>query len=342
MITSIRGKLLGAFVLVLTLSFAAAGAAFGISDSTVMEVAPFIDKGVTYDTVRSIAETFGIYVYWDQEGQAVTLIRGANQVKMTVGETELAIVTPEGEETLAIDTPPVIKEGRVFLPTRLWAESFGLSVQWQAEDGSVTVSEGAKALTFTPGSRELALTGGHFLKLYHQEGILSFFYPRSGEVDVVWEGYAEVLLTVEDEDYLIVAVNAGAGRADPVNYTMEEFDRLIYENASMANGSVRKLPDTYFGVPAYRIAGKAESVPQAGVVFLIDGYLCGITVEVKRTPIPEEHQHSDPDIVTDTEPDEDLEEEPEEIDPDMLASELVVVNALLDEIMASFKAYKAI
>ena len=332
------GKLLWVLGFTLILTFCAAGAALGVGAVMEMDVAPFVENDITYDAVRPIAETFGIYVDWNQDEQKVALSRGAYQLMMTVGATELTRITPEGEDTLSVDTPPVLKDNRVFLPTRLWAELFGLQVEWRPEDGSVTVSEGGKAVRLVPGSKGLSLSGGHFLTLYSQDESLSFYYPQSGVVDVVWEGYAEILLAVDDVDYIIVAVNAGAGRSDPVNYTMEEFDRLIYANASAAHGNVRRLPETYFGSPAYRIAGKAEDIPQAGVVFLKNGYLCGLTVEAKKDFGPDAFQQGMLDIVSEDADRESRSDTPVEIDESALEAELAVVNALLDEIIASFVA----
>ena len=338
-------KPLWILVLVPALLLIAAGAAYGADATAIMDAAPFIEKGVTYDTVRPIAETFGIYIDWDQEGQKVTLTRGARQVIMAVGDANLVLATPEGEEeVLAVDTPPVLIGGRVFLPTRLWAETFGLKVEWEPEDGRVTVSEGKKALTFAPGSKEFTLTGGHFLKVYDQDESLRFYYPETGQPDICWEGYAEVILNIEGDDYVISAINAGAGRSDPVRYSVEEIDKLIIRNAEIDQLSAQKLPDVYYGAPAYRISGIVSGISQAGVIFLKDSLLCGLTVEVMRS--------SDIEVIQGNELDEilsvgmegtlihDLDDLPESelvrYDREKLESQLAIVNSLLDEIMASF------
>ena len=332
-------RLLWTLILILALTFVAAGAVYGADAVMIVDVAPFIENGLTFDTVRPIAETFGIYVSWDQAEQKVTLMRGAYRVVFTVGASELTRITPEGEKTAPIDTPPLLKDGRVFIPTRLWAEVFGLQVEWNEENRSVTVSEGIKALNFTPGQKEFHLTDGHFLKLYHQDESLSFFYPSVGNVDVVWEGYAEVLMNLDGNDYVIVAVNAGAGRSDPIYYTQEELEKLVYQNAGRELVTVTRLSDTYYGVPAYRFSGPEAGVPQSGVIFLKDGVLCGLTIETRRTPGQEIFTGNTLEIVdedgTAIEPEE-REEAPAEADTSGLLEELALVNAILDEIMASF------
>jgi hypothetical protein len=316
---------------------AAAGAALGDDVTKTIDAAPFIENGRVYDTVRPVAETFGIYVDWDQEAQKATMTRGTLQVVMEVGSSELALVTLDGVESISLEAAPILRDGRLFLPTRYWAGAFGLEVVWHEADGSVTVSEGVKTLAFAPGSHVLSLTGGHFLRLYDQDERLSFFYPEHGDVAIVWDGYAEILLTVRDVKYVIVAMNAGIGRSDPINYTMEEFDRLIYDNADAANGSVRKLSNTYYGVPAYRITGLAAGIPQAGVIFLRSGYLCGLTIEVKQDQGSSMVQESILDILVEGDEDDGTfdDDEPLGLDGNELQREFLFVNALLDEIMAS-------
>jgi hypothetical protein len=245
---------------------------------------------------------------------------------------------------VAIDAAPILREGRVFLPVRLWAEHFGLSVFWNESDGSVTVSEGAKALTITPGEKRLALTGGHFLKLYNQDESFLFFYPETGKVDVTWEGRAEILMTVDGEDLVITAINAGAGRADPIVYTEEEIEWLIHRNAAASGLSVLALSSRYYGVPAFRCSGIESGIPQAGVVFLRNGFLCGLTIEAKGAPPPDIGGGVEPDF--DPEPGDGVSPEAamrreaaaraaNAAERDLHAV-LAKINALLDEIFASF------
>jgi hypothetical protein len=273
-----------AAALLVALSTVAVGAAYGEVLTKTIDAAPFIFNGRTYDTTRPIAETFGIYVAWDQENQRVTLSRGMSQVIMTVGSSELIWASPDGQEAISIDAAPMLRDGRVFLPVRFWAELFGLSVYWNADDGSVTVSEGAKTLWAAPGSNVLILTGGHFLKLYNLDESFLFYYPEEGIVDINWDGYAEILLSAKDETYVISAVNATAGLADPIRYTAEEIGSLIDQNALAHNLDVLSLPQNLYGVPAFRVSGTVGSIPQAGVVFLKGDLLCGLTIEVKTAP----------------------------------------------------------
>ena len=333
--------------LIFTLTFAAAEAAFGATSTKGIDAAPFLENDRIYDSVRPIAETFGIYVSWDQAGQTVTLARGPRRVVMAVGSYEESVTTEDGQKTISMDVAPVLRDGRVYLPVRLWAEHFGLSVEWRDGDGCAVVSEGGKALTVVPGVKELTLSEGHFLKAYESDHSMRFFYPEGGVPGVTWEGYAEILYVIDGVEIVIAAVHAGAGRSDPVRQNFDDMSAQIYQNAEINNTNVLLLPDACYGAPAFRVDGVVSGVPQAGVVFLLDDHICGLTVEVKRPRLRAEGSDDyDMENVLEMLFDEPGEAEaklnegpPVQVDEAQLVAELAMVNALLDEIMASFVVY---
>ena len=337
-------RLLWNLSFIILLASVVTGVAYGADYIKVIDVAPFVENDRAYDTVRPIAETFGIYVDWEPANQQVTLTRSIYKVIMRVGSYEMTVISPVGVRTVVMDVAPVLKESRVFLPVRFWAEPFGLSVVWREDEGSVTVSEGIKALTVTPGKKEISLTGGHFLKTYDLDKSFRFYYPEGGVSGLSWEGYAEVLVVFNDEEYVITAVNSGAGRSDPIDYTSEEITLQISQNAELNNINVINLPDFLYGEPAFRVDGIVSGVPQAGLVFLQNGHLCGLTVEVKRIPsamvgtlFSDSADALEIDIEEPGEADFGLTETiPADTDKSRLHAELAVVNTILDEIIASF------
>ena len=335
-------------LIVLLFFTVAAGSACGADYVKTLDVAPYIENNRTFDTTRSIAETFGIFVGWDQADQRVTLTRGGTQVIMRVGSFQMGVKTPEGEKTLSLDIAPQWKEGRVFLPVRLWAEHFGLTVVWSQEDGGVVVSEGNKALKIMSGKKDIELTGGHFLKHYNQDESLSFFYPEAGVIGSTWEGYAEVLLRINEDEYVITAMNAGAGRSDPIRYTEEEISSLIIKNAEENNTVVQKVPESYYNVPSYRVSGTISGIPQVGVVFLKDGFLCGMTLEHKQKAQMDISAgqsraagalRSEAIEFDESELSRQPEKAPVEIEEGKLQAYLAVLNGLLSEMMASFMVW---
>ncbi len=105
-----------------------------------MDVAPFIDaNGRTMVPVRYLAYTLGISddgIRWDPQSQKVNLARDGVTVSLRVGENGL---TRNGNLAGYMDTSPVIKDDRVFLPARYLAEAFGHAVIWDGAARRVLV-----------------------------------------------------------------------------------------------------------------------------------------------------------------------------------------------------------
>jgi len=277
--TKHTAKIFIVLIIIIACSMTGSGIAHGAVFTKNLDAAPFIENDRAFDTTRPIAEAFGIHVDWRQEDARVTLTRGATQVIMRVGSYDMTVINPESTVTYTMDVAPILKDGRVFLPARFWAERFGLGVEWLADTGGVAISEGKKVLSVTPGSSVISLSGGHFLKEYKEDPSLHFFYPESGGSGACWSGHAEVIVSIEGEMYTITAVNAGADRFDPIQYTDAQIESVIKRNASENNTEVKELPFRLYGRPAFMVSGTISGVPQAGVVFLNNGFICGISVE---------------------------------------------------------------
>ena len=344
--------------IILMLTFTLAGAVYGADAAAIMDTPPFVKGGHVFAPVRPVAETFGISVGWVSEvldgnaelyrayaglapvgwvpnGYYVTLTRADRRLIMQIGSPDMVLITYEGEQIISMDIAPDFRDNRVFLPPVSWTKVFGFTLT-ELSENSVVISDGDKKLTLTREQRELKLSGGNFLKSYNGDKSLTFFYPIDGAPGVAWEGYAEILLTIGEADYVITAVNAGAGRSDPVRYTLEELDHQMEKNAETDQSIVRKLADVYYGVPAYRFSGIHAGIPQAGLVFLKDGVLCGLTVEAQRDPGSDIFVGNELELDTDNGTEALPEAGPVEIDESELQSRLAVINALLDEIMPSF------
>lgn len=95
-----------------------------------MDVAPFIENGRTFVPIRYLSNALGVtdeFIGW--ESPTVTLSEpGFPVVELSVGKKE---ITSDGK-TKAIDTSPLLREGRTFLPARFVAEALGYQVDWDA------------------------------------------------------------------------------------------------------------------------------------------------------------------------------------------------------------------
>ncbi|MBQ9090758.1 MAG: copper amine oxidase N-terminal domain-containing protein [Anaerotignum sp.] len=134
---------------------------------------PFVDEnGRTLVPLRPIANALGMEVAWDAQNQVAafteyyslgvynevgeyegelivaeplsltvkfqigseTLV-GSGNVKMEDG-TEVVV-----EESLEMDTAPVVKDGRTYAPLRYLAESFGYDVGWDSTTFTVAIAD---------------------------------------------------------------------------------------------------------------------------------------------------------------------------------------------------------
>ena len=95
----------------------------------------FINKeGRTMIGLRAIGENLGATVDWDGSAQVVTLIKGANIIKLIIGQTQYIL---NGQPFL-MDTQATIREGRTMVPLRVVSEGLGAKVAW--DDLTRTIS----------------------------------------------------------------------------------------------------------------------------------------------------------------------------------------------------------
>lgn len=104
-----------------------------------MDVAPFVESERTYVPVRYLAYALGIPengVSWDELNQSATLSSpDGKAIIITIGQ---AVLTVDGHEQ-AMDAPPLLREGRIFLPVRWIAQTLGYEVSWDESNSTVMV-----------------------------------------------------------------------------------------------------------------------------------------------------------------------------------------------------------
>ncbi len=105
-----------------------------------MDVAPYIKDGRTFLPVRYVAAAIGVSesnILWDAGTRAVTVFKGDRIVQMTIGSKILVV----NGMSITMDTAPEIKDGRTMLPIRWVAQALGITVDWDAETRTVTVTQ---------------------------------------------------------------------------------------------------------------------------------------------------------------------------------------------------------
>ncbi|MUG73146.1 hypothetical protein GNP93_21175 [Paenibacillus validus] len=106
-----------------------------INDSLVHfpDAQPLLDgNSKLHVPARTIAEKLGYKLTWQQEGSQI-------HVAISSGDTTLSVTTGEqvisvNNQTASIEHPVKMVNGRVYVPFRLLAETFGKTTQWDANN----------------------------------------------------------------------------------------------------------------------------------------------------------------------------------------------------------------
>jgi hypothetical protein len=101
-----------------------------------MDAAPFILNGRTVVPIRVIAEAFGAEIEWEGSTQTITILLDEKTIVMKVGSTIAKI----DEDPIILDAPPVIQNGRTFVPLRFIAEAFGAEIEWEGSTQTITIT----------------------------------------------------------------------------------------------------------------------------------------------------------------------------------------------------------
>lgn len=99
-------------------------------------VVPYIENDRTMVPLRFISETFGADVQWIPETRTIEIALGDTNITMQLDNREYQI---NGEAKM-MDTAPVIREDRTFVPIRFVSEALEKSVYWNGSSGVVIVA----------------------------------------------------------------------------------------------------------------------------------------------------------------------------------------------------------
>jgi len=106
---------------------------------TDLDVAPIISDGRTLIPVRAVSEALGADVGWNPETRTVTIERADTTIRMTIASLDAAVVHGGSSTNAQLEVAPVIIDGRTMLPIRFIAETFGLTVNWDASSRTVII-----------------------------------------------------------------------------------------------------------------------------------------------------------------------------------------------------------
>lgn len=114
-----------------------------------MDAAPFVENGRVYVPVNFLANSIHVNVKWDSSTKSVYLSRGFSYDQMMMEHFMILYIDQtyydwgnikgnnKVENHENIDVPPVVRDGRTYLPARYVADNYGFRVEWNAQTQSV-------------------------------------------------------------------------------------------------------------------------------------------------------------------------------------------------------------
>ncbi|WP_214658636.1 copper amine oxidase N-terminal domain-containing protein [Candidatus Formimonas warabiya] len=100
-----------------------------------LDVAPLLVSGRILLPLRFVGEALGVDFAWDQQSKTVTYLSRAGEVVLTMGQNHAQV----GSESVALDVPGRVTEGRILVPLRFIGESLDAKVIWHGETKSAEI-----------------------------------------------------------------------------------------------------------------------------------------------------------------------------------------------------------
>ncbi|MDD4029351.1 MAG: copper amine oxidase N-terminal domain-containing protein, partial [Caldisericia bacterium] len=100
-----------------------------------LDTPPQILQGRTVVPLRFISEAFGANVEWVAETKEITIQWEEHIIQLRIGSSQALV----NGQTISLDTPPQILQGRTVVPLRFISEAFGANVEWVAETKEITI-----------------------------------------------------------------------------------------------------------------------------------------------------------------------------------------------------------
>lgn len=108
--------------------------------------APVIINDRTLLPVRAVVEAMGGSVEWNGNSRTVTLTKNEDTIRLTIDSDKAFL----NDDSITLDTAPIIINERTMLPIRFIAESFNFNVEWNEQAQEVIIKQmdtGSETLT---------------------------------------------------------------------------------------------------------------------------------------------------------------------------------------------------
>jgi len=107
------------------------------------DIEPIISNNRTLAPLRAITEALGYTVQWNQSDQTVIIQNNEQILQLIINSKEVRVNTfddGQGPETILLDVPAQIINGRTLVPVRFLAENTGAEVIWEQDTKTIIIN----------------------------------------------------------------------------------------------------------------------------------------------------------------------------------------------------------
>ncbi|MBC8079921.1 MAG: phosphodiester glycosidase family protein [Gorillibacterium sp.] len=97
-----------------------------VNRKIVNEIRGYMENNRTMVPLRGIFERLGATMSWDKSGKILTVRKGETKLVLELGSKQAEL----NGKIIALETPPVVQEGRTFVPLRFAVTALGGTVTW--------------------------------------------------------------------------------------------------------------------------------------------------------------------------------------------------------------------
>lgn len=173
---------------------------------------PFIDsRSRTLVPIRFIADELKAdSVNWNPSTKKVTIVNQGDTITLTIGTNVVNIKNSDSNTDLLIDTAPVVKNNRTFVPLRFISETMKAKVVWDKNSSTVFISTDGKEIEIPKNKEVKPLADSEVpqavvdvRKEYNKElvdgtGVYDFGMFYIAAVDSNIEGYDKLRITTDN------------------------------------------------------------------------------------------------------------------------------------------------
>lgn len=138
------------------------------------EIVPLLINDRTLVPIRFISECFGADIVWHNETQSVDIQLGGKEIDIVVNSDVMQV---DGSSR-SLDSPAVLRDGRVFLPLRAFAEAIGKQVFYDPS-GLIVIGDTAEPFPASDADKQAQLVKALRFERPSRQEILQTFQAQN-------------------------------------------------------------------------------------------------------------------------------------------------------------------